>query len=96
MADISRKTYEGNSIQTESLEESLDHKNVRKITEKCYSGQRKYKSELVEEPKKQINRISIDKKLAIQVIMDCRTTSAHKFRTRLAFKQYHVILTKEQ
>ena len=61
MADISRKTYEGNSIQTES--------------------------ELVEEPKKQINRISIDKKLAIQVIMDCRTTSAHKFRTRLAFKQ---------
>ena len=28
--------------------------------------------------------------------MDCRTTSAHKFRTRLGFKQYGVILTKEQ
>ena len=28
--------------------------------------------------------------------MDCRTTSAHKFRTRLGFKQYDVILTKEQ
>ena len=27
--------------------------------------------------------------------MDYRTTSAHKFRTRLGFKQY-VILTKEQ
>ena len=27
--------------------------------------------------------------------MDCRKTSAHKFRTRLGFKQYDVILTKE-
>ena len=28
--------------------------------------------------------------------MDSRTTWAHKFRTRLGFKQYDVILTKEQ
>ena len=28
--------------------------------------------------------------------MDCRITSAHKFKTRLGFKQYDVILTKEQ
>ena len=28
--------------------------------------------------------------------MDCRTTSAHKFRTKLRFKQYDVILTKHQ
>ena len=28
--------------------------------------------------------------------MDGRTTSAHKFRTRLALKQYDVILTKEK
>ena len=28
--------------------------------------------------------------------MDCRTTAAHKFRTRLGFKQYDLILTKEQ
>ena len=28
--------------------------------------------------------------------MDCRITLAHKFRTRLGFKQYYVILTKEQ
>ena len=28
--------------------------------------------------------------------MDCRTKSAHKFTTRLGFKQYDVILTKEQ
>ena len=28
--------------------------------------------------------------------MDCRTISAHKFTTRLGFKQYDVILTKAQ
>ena len=28
--------------------------------------------------------------------MDCRTTSAHKFRARLGFKEDDVILTKEQ
>ena len=28
--------------------------------------------------------------------MDFRTTSAHKFRTRLRFKQHDVIVTKEQ
>ena len=28
--------------------------------------------------------------------MGCRTASSHKFRTRLGFKQYDVILTKDQ
>ena len=28
--------------------------------------------------------------------MDCRRTEAHESRTRLGFKQYDVILTKEQ
>ena len=28
--------------------------------------------------------------------MDCRIATAHKFRTRLVFKQYNVVLTKAQ
>ena len=28
--------------------------------------------------------------------MDCRTIAVHKFRTRLGFKHYDVILAKEQ
>ena len=28
--------------------------------------------------------------------MDCRKTSAHKFRTKLGFKQYDFILTKAE
>ena len=46
--------------------------------------------------KKQCKRIFIDKNVAVKVIMDCKTTSTHKFRTRLEFKQYDIILTKEQ
>ena len=67
---------------------------MREITTKHNSNHRKYRCELVEEPKKQVNRIFIDEKLAIKVTMDCRTTLAHKFRTTIGFKQCNVILTK--
>ena len=106
MVDISRKTYERNGIKTildndgifwlneKDTEEGLDHNNLQEITIKYHSNHRKDRYELVGEPKKQCNRILIDKKLAIKVIMNCRATSARKLRTRLGFKQYDVILTK--
>ena len=108
MVDISRETHQKNDIEKivdndgilwfdeKHIEEGLGHKNLQEITIKYHSDHRKHRYELVEEPKKQCNRIFIDEKLAIKVIMDCRKTPAHKFRTRLRFKQYDVILTKEQ
>ena len=78
------------------VEERLDHKNLGEILTKYISNHRKHRYELAEEPKKQVNRIFIDEKLAIKVTMACNTISAHKFRTILGFKQYDVILTKEQ
>ena len=45
---------------------------------------------------KKFHAIFILKKLATKIIMDCKTIAAHKFRTRLGFKQYNVILTKEK
>ena len=83
-------------LNEKHIVEGLDHKNLREIAIKCNSNYRKHRYELIEESKKQVNRIFIDEKLAIKVIIDCRTKSAHKFRTRLGLKQYHVILTKEQ
>ena len=68
---------------------------MQEIAIKYHSSHRKQRYELVEEPKKQVNRVFIDKKIAMEVLMDCRTVSAHKFRTRLGFKQYDVILTQE-
>ena len=40
--------------------------------------------------------IFIERKWETKVIMDCRTIAAHKLRTRFGFKEYHVILTKQQ
>ena len=45
--------------------------------------------------KNQVNINFIDEKLAITVIMDCRTTSAHDV-LGLGFKKYDAIVTKEQ
>ena len=83
-------------LNEKHIEEGLDHKNVREITTKYNSNHKEDRYELVEEPKKQVKRIFIDEKLAIKVIMDCGTTMTHKFRTRLGFKQFDVILAKEQ
>ena len=83
-------------LNAKHIEEGLDHKNVQEITIKYLSDHRKQRHKPVEEPKKQVNRIYISQKLAIKVNMDCRKTPAHKFRRRLRFKQYDVILTKEQ
>ena len=108
IVDISRKTYGKNGIERivdndemlrlneKHIEEGLDHKHLREITTKYNSNHRKHRYELVEEPKKQVNIIFIGEKLAIKVTMDCRTISAHKFRARLGFKKYDVILTKEK
>ena len=76
-------------------EEELDHKNLREITKKYYSDHRKHKYELTNNPKKQPNRVFVKEKLILKVIGDCGTPAVHKFRTKLGFKQYDVILTKE-
>ena len=68
---------------------------MREITTKYHLDHPKHRYELIDKPKKQSKRIFIDKKLAIKVIVDCRTTSAHKFRTKLEFKQHDIILAKE-
>ena len=62
-------------LNKRKIEEGLDHKNVLEITIAYHLGHRKHKYKLVEEPKKQVNIIFIDKKLAMKMIMNCRTTS---------------------
>ena len=74
MTDISRKTFEISGIETKRdidgilwlnekhIEEGLDQKHLQEITTKYNLNHRKHRFELVEEPKKQVNRIFIDKK----------------------------------
>ena len=54
-------------------------------TVKYFSGHREHWYELEDEPKKQPKWISMRKKLATKIIMDCRTTASHHFRRRLGF-----------
>ena len=108
MVDISRKTYERNGVETivdndvilwfneKYMEEELGDQNVRETAIKYTSNHRKHRYELIEEPKKQCNRTFIDEKLSVNIIMSCETTSGDICRARLGFKQYDVILTKEQ
>ena len=108
MVNISRKTNERNDIETivdndeilwlneKHIEEGLTDNNLQDTTTKYHSDHRKHRYKLVEEPKNYSKRIFINEKLAVKVIMNCRTTSAHKRRTKLQFEQYDGILTKEQ
>ena len=57
------------------MEERLDHKTLRVTILKYSPGYKKHKHELVYEPK-----------IQPKVSINCRTTSAHSFRTKLAFK----------
>ena len=82
MVDISRKKNGKNGIEPvadndgilwlneKHIEEGLDHKNLQEITIKYYSDHRKHRYELDNKSRKQFNRIFIDKKLAVKVIME--------------------------
>ena len=69
------------------MEKELDHKNLREIAKKYYL---QYHI--------QFDIIFIDKKLAIMVIIGCRTTSVHKFRNlcqtyaRISFETARIFL----
>ena len=78
------------------IEQEYDHKNLQEIKIKYHSNHRKHRYKLADEIKKQPNRILIDKNLVMKVIVDCRITSARKYRIRLGFKKCNVILTKKQ
>ena len=75
-------------LNEKHIQEGLDHKNLREITINYHLDHRKHGYELVTEPKK---NNPIDEKLAVRVIMNCRTTSAHNFTARLGFKKYDFI-----
>ena len=82
------------SLNEKYIEEGLDHKNLQTSTLKYLLNDRKHRYELVfcwfvwSTNTMQQN--------FYRQILDCRTTAAHKFRTRLEIKQFDVTLTKEQ
>ena len=67
---------------------------------KYFLGYRKYKHELVNEPKKKQSNIEIKQRENPQLKqsnqINCRTIAPHKCGTRIGIKQCDVILTNEQ
>ena len=98
---INRDQYERNGVLVKTIvdndgifwlneqykEEGIDCSNLPEITIKYHLDHRNHRHWLVDQPKKQSNRIFTDVKFAVRVIMDCRTTSSLKFKTILGFKQ---------
>ena len=84
---VTWKTYRG----------GIRPSTIARSYKKYHSDHRKYRHELVDEPKKKLIQKKFNRQmLAIKVIMGCRKTSAHKYRTKLGFKHNDVILTKKQ
>ena len=85
MVDINKKTYENNDIEVivnsiailwlneKDVKGTLGHKNLPVITYKYDPVYKKHRYELVDKPKKQLNRRFLHSDLALEVIMDCRT-----------------------
>ena len=73
------------------IKERSDYKKLPIIRKKYSWNYRKYRCELVVGPKNQFNQSFIDKELVTKLIMDSRAAAAHKFRTRLGYKQYVVV-----
>ena len=78
------------------MQKELSYKNVIVMTNNSDLIYRKLRYELVDEPKRQPNRILLHDKLAKTVIMDCRTAESRNLKRRLGFNLHHVNNTKEQ
>ena len=71
------------------------HKNLPVITSNYDPVYKKYRYELVDEPKKQPNRRFLRSDSALRVIMDCRTDESCNLK-RNGFRLRNVINSKEQ
>ena len=85
MINIDKKTYKNNNIETivddigklwlneKHIKETLGHKNLPAITNKYDQVYKKHRHELVNKPKKQLNKRFSRSYLALRTIMNCIT-----------------------
>ena len=84
-----------NWLNEKHIETQLDYSNLREVTSKYPLYLRKQSQELQECVKQPCRRF-LKENFAVQIIMDCRTIPAVKFRNRLGFNQHDPIMTQEQ
>ena len=107
MVDIKKETWEKTGVEViifngkkwlneKQIENQLERSNLPSVTLQYSSGLRKQRQELQHCGNKQPCRRFLKEDFAIQIIMDCRTTHAVNFKTRLVFKQHDPIMRQEQ
>ena len=82
-------------LNEKHIEKQLEHSNLREITSKYPEYLRKQRYELQKCDKQPCRRF-LREDFEIQIIMDCRTTPAVKFKSRLGFNQHDPIMIQEQ
>ena len=83
-------------LNKKHIEVQLQHSNLPHITNQYSSEIKKQRQELQNCGKYQLCRKFLREDFAVQVILDCRTTPAVNFKTRLRFNQHDPIMTQEQ
>ena len=92
MANISRKTWRKNGVEVivfngkkwlneKHVEKQLEHSNLAAVTNQYSSELKKQRQELQNWGKYQSCRKFLEEGLAVQIIMDCRTTPTVNFKT---------------
>ena len=106
MVFITKETWRSNGVEVivfngkkwlngKHIEEQLEHSNLREVTSKCPLDLRKQRQELQKCDKQSCRRF-VRGDFAVQIIIDCRTTHAVNFKSRLGFNQYDPVMTQEQ
>ena len=82
-------------LNEKHIEKQLKHTNLPAVTLQYSSELRKEKEELKSFGKYQRCRRFLEENFAKQIIMDCRTTAAVKFSTRVGFNQHDSKMTQD-
>ena len=82
-------------LNEKHIEEQLGYSRLANIIRKFPEYLRKQRQEL-QKCEKQPCRKFLREDLAVQIIMDCRTTPSIDFKTRLGFKQHNPIMTQKE
>ena len=82
-------------LHEKHVEKHMGHSAFRNITNQ-YPPEFKKQRQEIQDCSKQPCRKFINEDLPTQIIMDCRTTPAVNFKTKLGFNQYDPIMTQEQ
>ena len=79
-----------------NTKDQLKHSNLAAVTVQYSSELRKQRQELQDCGNYQLCRRFLEEDFAMQIIMNCRTTPAVNFKTKLGFNQHDPIMTQEQ